>query len=121
MRTGGLLLLLSGLAVPLALAGGCGDPCEDLQSICNDCADETYRNACQRDVDDNVQSLCDNRVAFYRQQCPAPLPTTTTTTTTTTAATGGGSDVGGAGGMSAGGMGGMSAGGSGGSGGAGGG
>src|SRR5690606_26820728 len=86
------------------------DSCEDLAEICNDCVDETYRAACQRDVDDNVQSLCDNRVAFYREHCPLPPPTTTTSTTvgSTGGSSAGGANAGGAGSgaMSAGGMGG---------------
>jgi hypothetical protein len=105
MRTGGMIVLLCGLALPLLFAvGGCGDACEDLEDVCNDCTDETYRNACQRDADDNVQSLCKNRLAFYRQQCPPPPPTTTTITVTS-ASTGGGMSAGGDGGMSAGGSG----------------
>jgi uncharacterized membrane protein YgcG len=103
-------LLLSALAIPLVVPlAGCGDACEDLQSVCDDCSDADYREACQHDVDAGVQRLCSNRAAFYRQHCPVPPPTTTTTTSGSFDSTGAGA----AGGMSAGGAsaGGMSAGG----------
>ena len=137
-----LLAALALLSMPISLviaAPGCGNSCEDLAPICDNCADADFAASCEATVSDANQEVCSARRAEFLQQCPEPEPTTTTTVGPGPGSGGGGTGgaggsqggggsgaMGGAGGMGgsggAGGMGGMGgAGGAGGTGGAGGG
>lgn len=61
-----LSLLLGSL-----LAGGtaCGDPCADLQDVCERCSDPNQRAACERSVDEDPDEVCEQNLDAYGRIC----------------------------------------------------
>lgn len=90
------------IATPLAFAAfapGCGNSCEDLEDVCDNCTDEDYRQSCLQTVTDNNQELCSQRRALFTQECPEPQTSSSTVGPTGPATSGGGvGGIGGAGG-----------------------
>ena len=56
-------LLLAGLAA-------CGDPCAELQDICEVCNDPNQRAACERSVDEDPAEVCEQNLDSYQRICP---------------------------------------------------
>jgi hypothetical protein len=57
-----------GLFVWLACAG-CGDPCEDLQLICDRCQDPNHKAACEKSVDEDPDDVCEQNIDSYDAIC----------------------------------------------------
>ncbi len=77
-----------------ALLGACNsNPCDDLATICDQCTDVTYKNACKNVVARNTRSLCNESRAVYTSSCPAPPPSSSASSTVTVGSGGGSSSA----------------------------
>ena len=59
-------LFLLGL---LASVAACGDPCADLQVICDDCLDPNQKAACEESVDADSDETCEQNIDSYSNVC----------------------------------------------------
>jgi len=65
--SGGAALFALGL---LSLGGGgCGDPCGDLQDICDQCVDPNQKAACEASVDEGAVDVCQQNIDSYGNVC----------------------------------------------------
>lgn len=48
---------------------GCGDPCGDLQEICDLCVDPNQKAACEASVDDGADDVCEQDIDSYGNVC----------------------------------------------------
>lgn len=62
-----IIAALVGAMLP-ALAG-CGDACDELQTVCDRCSDPNHRAACEASVDDGVQDACEQDIDSYDSVC----------------------------------------------------
>ena len=63
--------LVAEMRLELPLRGTSAEMLEgDLSEICERCADQTYRTACEDTVDENVQDVCNARIGTYNTACP---------------------------------------------------
>jgi hypothetical protein len=53
----------------VAAAAGCGDPCADLQAICDQCQDPNRKAACERSVDEDSDDVCEQNIESYGSIC----------------------------------------------------
>jgi hypothetical protein len=53
----------------LTVAAGCGDPCAELQDICNTCADPNHFAACESSVDLENDDECEQNIDSYGNVC----------------------------------------------------
>ncbi len=60
--------MLVGLTLGILVAG-CGDPCEDLQAVCDRCQDPNQKAACERSVDDDPDDVCEQNIDSYDSIC----------------------------------------------------
>src|SRR4051812_2827109 len=86
---GGLAALWRG-AVAL---GACGNPCDDLQMVCDQCTDATYGKACKNVVALHGHSLCVQSKSVYLQACPAPPPSASSSSGVTAGSGSGGTSA----------------------------
>ncbi|HHH31417.1 MAG TPA: hypothetical protein ENK57_24140 [Polyangiaceae bacterium] len=56
-------------AVGLSLLAGCGDPCGDLQEICDLCVDPNQKAACEASVDAGTDDVCEQDLDSYGNVC----------------------------------------------------
>jgi hypothetical protein len=61
-KIGCLLALFLGLAA-------CGDPCADLQVICDQCLDPNQKAACEESVDSGADDTCERNIDSYSNVC----------------------------------------------------
>ena len=66
MKISSLLCLMS---ILVGLSSGCSDPCNDLQAVCDRCA-EDYKELCQAVVDGGDVQSCSNQFALFDDKCP---------------------------------------------------
>jgi hypothetical protein len=83
------------------LAPACGNSCEDLDAICENCADEDYFNSCVQTVKDGNEELCGQRRALFTQECPEPQTTASSSVSGPATSGGGVGGIGGNGGTGA--------------------
>lgn len=57
------------LAIAGATLAACGDPCEDLQVICDRCQDPNKKADCERSVDEDSDDLCEQNIDSYDSIC----------------------------------------------------
>jgi hypothetical protein len=48
---------------------GCGDPCADLQEICDLCLDPNQKAACEESVDAGADDVCEQNIDSYGNVC----------------------------------------------------
>ncbi|RLB49713.1 MAG: hypothetical protein DRI90_24305, partial [Deltaproteobacteria bacterium] len=77
-------LLTVTLGALVTMTSGCADACEDLNEICDQCADETYRTACEDTVQADVQDVCNARMGLYNTACPYVAEESSTSSGTST-------------------------------------
>lgn len=51
------------------LTVGCGDPCGDLQAVCDQCQDPNQKAACERSVDEDSDDVCEQNIESYGSIC----------------------------------------------------
>lgn len=57
------------VALAVGMLGACGDPCEDLQFICDRCQDPNKKADCERSVDEDSDDLCEQNIDSYGSIC----------------------------------------------------
>lgn len=62
-------LSAASLLVGLSSIVGCGDPCQDLQDICDQCLDPNQKAACEQSVDEGADDLCEQNIDSYSNVC----------------------------------------------------
>lgn len=67
MRRGIIITLLLGATLPAI--PGCGDACNELQTVCDRCSDPNHRAACEASVDEGVQDTCEQNIDSYGNVC----------------------------------------------------
>jgi len=61
--------LLLALGAALVTASGCGDACEELQSICDTCQDVNQKYSCEESVDRGDQEICEKNIDDFGTIC----------------------------------------------------
>jgi hypothetical protein len=95
-RSGGMSKAwwIGGMAALWAGAAGLGacssTACDDLATICDQCTDTVYKNACKNVVNQGTTSLCNQSRAVYTTYCPAPPPSSSSTSSSVAAGSGSG-------------------------------
>ncbi|MEM1032527.1 MAG: hypothetical protein AAF928_10140 [Myxococcota bacterium] len=56
-------------AASVLIVVGCADPCEDLQELCDSCADPNQRASCERSVDEDPSEVCEQNIDSFRRVC----------------------------------------------------
>ena len=51
------------------MLAGCGDPCGDLQEICDLCVDPNQKAACEASVDEGADDVCEQDLDSYGNVC----------------------------------------------------
>jgi len=64
-------VIVAGLTVTglLTSVAACGDPCAELQEICNTCADPNHFEACEFSVDSENDDDCEQNIDSYGNVC----------------------------------------------------
>ena len=57
------------LLVMALLTGSCGNPCVDLQDVCDLCNDTNQKASCEHFVDQDVSDLCEENIDNFNQIC----------------------------------------------------
>ncbi len=60
---------LSALIAVIAFVAGCGDPCDDLQLVCDRCVDPVQLASCERIVDVGSADVCDVALEELEKIC----------------------------------------------------
>ena len=48
---------------------GCGNPCGDLQVVCDSCQDPNHKAACEQSVDNDSDDICEQNIESYDSIC----------------------------------------------------
>lgn len=62
------LLLVTSLLGSVTV--GCGDPCAELQPVCNRCQNVGHKLSCEQSVDEGDEDLCQQDIDSYELVCP---------------------------------------------------
>lgn len=61
--------LFAAVALVSCFLPACGNPCEDLQLVCDKCKDANHKASCEASVDRDNQPLCQQDIENFNAIC----------------------------------------------------